>query len=305
MHKIKLKKGVQTLSMMALAGLLWSCTLNSGSDRTISTELISRQEQSSKKYWDGTNLGDTTRLSTPESNEVDFAGYIVYLSSLDSVQIKESISDFLDRTRTDSSGLVFNYYLSLADKYLYDPNSPYRSEDLYIPFMNYVLKHADSCSATYQHAVFSMTMMLKNRVGSTAADISYILANGTRNNLHAIQSPYTLLYFYNPDCNSCRETTLYLKESPLIDKLTKEQQLTLLGVYPDGDIESWKKHFSEMPSWWQIAHDRDQQINKNRSYDLRAIPSLYLLDENKKVLLKDASAIEVERFLSSKYNLLK
>jgi hypothetical protein len=44
----------------------------------------------------------------------------------------------------------------------------------------------------------------------------------------------------------------------------------------------------------QLIHGRDENEvrYKNQIYDLKAIPSICLLDQNKKVILKDCTSIE-------------
>ena len=42
-----------------------------------------------------------------------------------------------------------------------------------------------------------------------------------------------------------------------------------------------------MPSRWIVGYDEGMKITETKSYDLRAIPSLYLLDSTKRVLIKD------------------
>ena len=45
------------------------------------------------------------------------------------------------------------------------------------------------------------------------------------------------------------------------------------------------------------VHDASQAISRQRLYDLKAIPCLYLLDADKRVLLKDATVEQVELYL--------
>jgi len=45
---------------------------------------------------------------------------------------------------------------------------------------------------------------------------------------------------------------------------------------------------------WTNGYDKELVIKNKNLYDLRAIPTLYLLDKNKTVLLKDATLQKVE-----------
>lgn len=39
---------------------------------------------------------------------------------------------------------------------------------------------------------------------------------------------------------------------------------------------------------WYVGFDVDNEISSSRLYDIQRLPSIYLLDQNKRVLLKEA-----------------
>jgi hypothetical protein len=84
----------------------------------------------------------------------------------------------------------------------------------------------------------------------------------------------------------------------------KDGTLQILAVYPDKDLTEWKKYAGEMPAQWINSYDHKTVIKDEDLYDLKAIPSLYLLDKTKRVLLKDADVREVERTLAVNTGLL-
>jgi len=48
-----------------------------------------------------------------------------------------------------------------------------------------------------------------------------------------------------------------------------------------------------MPKNWIHGRDENEYLYKNKVYDLYAIPTIYLLDKNKKVILKDVLDVRV------------
>ena len=76
----------------------------------------------------------------------------------------------------------------------------------------------------------------------------------------------------------------------MLSELIKKKKLTILSLYPDEELDEWRKHLSEFPTEWINGYDKSFTIKTKNLYDLKAIPTLYLLDANKKVLLKDATA---------------
>ena len=88
-----------------------------------------------------------------------------------------------------------------------------------------------------------------------------------------------------------------LKNAPIINQLLQEKKLVLLSIYPDEELDEWKKHLSEFPNEWINGYDKKFTIKEEQVYDLKAIPTLYLLDKDKTVLLKDATAPAIEAYL--------
>ena len=87
----------------------------------------------------------------------------------------------------------------------------------------------------------------------------------------------------------CRSIQKQISASALLTEMIASKKLTVLGIYPDADIDLWRKH--PLPDSWINGYDKGCIIDQKRLYDLRAIPSLYLLDKDKIVLVKDSTSI--------------
>ena len=74
--------------------------------------------------------------------------------------------------------------------------------------------------------------------------------------------------------------------------------LTILTVYPGENIGKWVDYLLQLPAEWIHAYDQGMVITKKNLYDIKAYPTLYLLDKNKKVILKDSPPEVVEGFFS-------
>lgn len=252
-------------------------------------------------YWDNFDFSDTAYIHLPEVAEQAFVDYIDIFIHADKEKVHSSIATMLDRSvKEDRTGKIYSYLLNLYKNYLYDANSPMRNDEYYIPVVNYILKDTISDMATKERAKFNLSMMQKNRKGEIATNFSYTLQSGKRETLYQIKSEYILLMFYNPDCHACSETTAYLKQSKLINALLESKQLDILAFYPDEDVDIWKKHLEDIPQTWINSYDESQAVKNKVLYDLKAIPSLYLLDRKKRVLLKDVNILDIETYLKSK-----
>lgn len=139
-------------------------------------------------------------------------------------------------------------------------------------------------------------------MGEPAADFTYTLADGKTGTLYGVKAPYVLLFFYNPDCHACKEITGQIAGWPLLDKMQADKTLKILAVYPDEDQEAWKKHIPDVPASWINAYDQSISLKNDEIYDLKAIPTIYLLDKDKKVILKDITFNQLAEFLQMQTN---
>lgn len=197
---------------------------------------------------------------------------------------------------------MYNHFAWLYEKYLYDPNSPFRNDELYIPVVRHLVELGELPMGKQEVYSFQLEMILKNRVGTTATNFEYTLANGEKRMMHALQSNYLILFFTNPDCPSCEETTnglVYSKALQGIFALNNptSKMLTVLSIYPDASIDAWRKALPSLPQkHWVNSYDDGEVIYNKHLYDIKAIPTLYLLDKNKKVILKDTTLGAIEQY---------
>lgn len=247
-------------------------------------------------FWDNMDFADTAYIDKPAITEQAFADYLTILNALPPAEGGAAMGRLMDRARADSA--VYAYFAGLSEKYLYDPNSPFRNEELYIPVLQNIVAWDKVDELNKLRPESQLQMALKNRVGERAADFGFTLANGKKMKLYDLRPDFTILYFNNPDCPACAEETEFMRQSPVINQMLSDGELIILAVYPDEDLKAWREHLKVMPAAWLNAYDQDLAIRGSDIYDLRAIPSFYLLDREKQVLVKDAgSARAIEHFL--------
>ena len=219
----------------------------------------------------------------------------LYATLLDQVPLEEgvrSVSRLFDRIeafeRKYPESNVFEELCRQTSRYLYDPNSPVRNEDFYRPFVE-KLAASDLIDDGYRRGYeWDARMCRLNGVGMQAADFPFTDTRGKLRTLHGVKAEYTLLIFANPGCNACQEITAAMKASPAISALVDSGRLKVVDVYIDQEIDDWKAHIADYPTDWINGYDHNYAIRTDILYNVRAIPSIYLLDAAKTVLMKDA-----------------
>mgnify|MGYP002559193529 CR=1 FL=1 len=79
--------------------------------------------------------------------------------------------------------------------------------------------------------------------------------------------------------------------SPMLSEMIERGRLKILALYPDEDLTEWRNYRDHIPATWINAYDAGCLVRENGTYDLTAIPSLYLLDSDKRVLVKDCTDV--------------
>ena len=213
-----------------------------------------------------------------------------YKPEIDSVSLEQAFTNWVALTEYASRPLAIKSLcagydkaperiLPLAEKYLYDPNSPYRDEDFYGALAAHIgtpemLALAKACSL--------------NAVGSKAADFVWEDARGRRHHLYDIKAEYTVLFFSNPGCDACKEIIDTMMGIEFITTPMESGYLAVANIYIDEDLDAWREYLPHYPKMWHTGFDPLFSLRNDSVYHIRASPSVYLLGPDKTVLLKDA-----------------
>lgn len=268
-----------------------------------------RLEYSLEHYWDGFFAGDgltdsSAVLGVKKADlEQALASYLQLVSFVPKAKGQEAIGNLFhsieEKQAADTAGHVYLLMTEMVSLYLYDPNSPLRDEDLYLPFVRGMIKSPFTREEVLPGYVFEEKMCSLNRYGTVATDFGFKETSGRIRTLHGIKAEYTIIFFSNPGCEACRDFMLALRGSEKLSSLVKEGKVAVLNIYIDRELDKWREYVHNYPSFWTNAYDYKFIIRDEAIYNVRAIPSIYLLDRDKKVLLKDTPPEKVLEFIDN------
>jgi hypothetical protein len=92
-----------------------------------------------------------------------------------------------------------------------------------------------------------------------------------------------------------------LETSSIVNRLIDGKKLTVLAVFPDDDIETWNEYTCHIPSQWINGYDKGVKIHTEGIFLIKSFPTLYLLDKDKKIRMKEMSFKELENVLENIY----
>lgn len=152
--------------------------------------------------------------------------------------------------------------------------------------------------------------LMANLFGAQAAEIELPDSAGKIKNLFSISEPYTVVVFWDPTCGHCKETL------PRIDSIYRAKWKALnvkiyaVGKETDGTRNDWLKfindhHLNEWVHVYYSKADNDARVNNSipgysQLYDVQAVPTIYLLDKDKRILAKKIPFEQIDDVLDFK-----
>lgn len=195
----------------------------------------------------------------------------------------------------------YRQMLELAERRFSDPADPIHNEALYMV----VLKHATEKFVLSAGEKEKQRLLLegakKNMIGTVASDFDYVTPKDKNvHHLKDLKADNILIYFNNPDCESCEMVKQRLADSELINQLVNDKKLIVLAIYPYDDQKLWNK--AQYPKMMINGWNQSRSIEYNELYDLPTLPCFYLLDKDYKVLIKNEGSLnKVEAILKDIY----
>ena len=257
----------------------------------------SRNYPSDSVLVSGVRKDDVEQKFADWTSVMEYAGYGVWSKAVGNLYERALACE-----KKDTSSQVFETFVELFQKYYYDPNSPLRNEDVYYHFVSRYASYdalSDVERGKYEREA---RLCALNMIGTKAADFRFADRRGKVMNLYDIKAEMTLLFFSNPGCEACMQIINVLREEPVIASQIASGRLAVVNVYIDEDIQAWREYMPIYPEEWYNGFDPDYVLRSNEIYAVRAIPSLYLLDAEKKVILKDAPENKVFNTLAMYFN---
>ncbi|MBP9583681.1 MAG: hypothetical protein KBE26_00505, partial [Bacteroidales bacterium] len=87
----------------------------------------------------------------------------------------------------------------------------------------------------------------------------------------------------------------FAENSAIIKKF--QERYISLAIYTGNDSYYLERGGALFSKKWRVGSDLNSMITRERLYDRRASPSVYLLDKEKRVLLKDGDIATAEKII--------
>jgi thiol-disulfide isomerase/thioredoxin len=231
--------------------------------------------------------------------------------SADSIVLDADYKLLLARTAPEMYKFLLNW---LTDEYL---NPKYMGQDAVFVhlFEKYHSKGVSSWLNEKQMEVITRRayMQMANLIGEKAANLDMIDSAGKPSTLYDLDASYTIVVFWDPNCGHCKE------ELPKIDSVYKASWkaagVKVYAVMTEYDIPAWKKYIVEhkLGDWKHVYQTKEmekattdaQRPGFRQLYDVTMTPTLYLLDNEKRIIGKKLTWQQLNDLLQVKLKAVK
>jgi thiol-disulfide isomerase/thioredoxin len=247
-------------------------------------------------FFDNVDFSDTRILRMPVLANL-FPTYFSQVLPPDKEVLQAQVDFLIGKTKLNREV----YEFTVRNLYDFFRHAPYPEVEPIAPYIadTYVVQDADTWTdAAYVDKLKEAVRLEKlNPFGAIATNLKLQDPNGQFFALHDVQSPYTVLYFFNPLCGTCAMVTPILWDTY---QAYRNKGLQVYAVYVDKTKTDWLPYITEQYQFdWINVWSPDDTENIYAKYDIHAIPTIYLLDNEKKIILKDVSIEELKATLST------
>lgn len=261
--------------------------------KEISNNRMLLQEYYMQHYFDGFPWNDPRIFNTPigDNKIKDFNSFIVQWR-------RKDLYPYVLSTLKAAKVNTESYYIFFdkLEKVIGDHASPYRVESVYIDMLKDMLTIPKLPELRKRHCMYEIGVIDKNHEGERANDFRIVTNTGDTTSLYEIQSEYLLLYLQHPTCPTCQRVRKLIADFPMLNKAIASGRLKVLTVYFEDELEIWNNYINSPEANPNYMHgwNFDQSIAEKNLYDTRAIPYMFILDKDKRILHKNVMENDLE-----------
>lgn len=261
--------------------------------------LLKRYLYAKKHYWDNFDLADkrSWRLNLLNNKLSEYTNRML-LQTPDSI-IPEVINLIeISKKNPDTYNLMCNYMIN------YSVNSKVMGMDKLMVALAekyYFTGQAPWADSTIMANIKAEVKKVRyNLLGMKAQNLPLKKLEGGSINTNELKNKFTLIYFYEPTCGHCKESTPKMHK---IYQKFKDKGFDVVAMYIMTDKKEWTDFIAEHKlNDWINAWDPDRESYYWHYYDTSTTPGVYLLDKDKKIVAKKIDAESLERILEFELN---
>ncbi len=260
---------------------------------------LARFEYYKAHYFDHIDLGDSINLHTPFLD--DRVNY--YLNKL-TTQLSDSINVSIDYLLSAMKPETPTYRYYLGQFYNKYAKSKVVGMDAVIVHLVDQYYGVEGMTPWVDEKNLAKIIENANKIrptlmGQIAQDITVFQEDGTPITLSSIESEYTVLLFWAPDCGHCKKVMPSVVE---FQEAFRDRGVTVFAICT--------KHQEKMATCWESVKEKNMtgfinaadEFHRSRfktKFDVRTTPKVFILDANMEILIKGIGGEQLTEVMES------
>lgn len=231
-----------------------------------------------KEYTDLTQQLNTKQLNP--AGETEIASRITNVN----IQLNEQVISYIKENPDEEASVV------LIHMYFAEPEDTRRMDEL-LALLDPQLKNFYLTRELEQYSARAK----RTALGAEAPGFNVKNIYGVSTGLDSFSDKYLLLAFTAPWCDMCQTEDLYLDQ---VATLYPKEQVDILLISLDSNQEDVRKVITQDSIDWNLVTDSAGQATMLLDlYNVSSLPRCFLIDEERKILLKTESGVEIKQTL--------
>lgn len=254
------------------------------------TNLYDRTDYLVAHFWEQCDMKKA--MKSPERLDSAFRDYVSFMPHATMDVVYASVENLYKSIQNDVD--VILSVGQMAENALYGDNAEYWSDELYLKFIEPIILNKKVPAidrARYEH---QYNILSKSIEGMVAPSAEYTTRYGATHNTNAQRAEFVILFFNDPECEDCSMIKLRLDADVKTSSLIASGRLKIVAISVSEASDEWKEAVKDYPFEWEVG--ASPEIDS--IYDIRSIPSIYLLNKEHRIVAKNLNIDVLLRAIS-------
>jgi len=245
-------------------------------------------------YWDNCDFSEPALVRTP----IFHSKISQYFENV-IIPIPDTInkySDLLVEKAKNTPDLLKYIIWFITNKY---ERSQYVGQDAVFVHMVKTYYEKGLCPWENEERLMAMAekadQLDKILIGRKAPELIMPDTNGIFHSNYGFNKKYTIMFFWDVGCGHCKTATPILKE--FYERAKDSLDFEVYAVCIAKDTVKWKQDLREKGVSWVNVGKNTANIDFPKVYGVKTTPIIFILDREKKIIVKNISAEEIEKVI--------
>lgn len=172
-------------------------------------------------------------------------------------------------------------FTKAAEENLYGPRAEAWIDEIYLLYLRAMVNNKKITDIRKARYIDQLKTLEASAIGNTAPRFTFTDMYGNEGQYFPMAT-FTIIEFGDPDCDDCRMSRLKMEANASLSNLVNQGKVNILFIIPDAD-DTWTASVADYPRQWTVG----ASDNAGDVYDLRYVPSFYVIDTDGKILHKN------------------